>query len=264
MRTSQRRAAFGQVLDPVTLVSESGQVEAALAGERAADADLQRLQGLYHAEAASSLKMVQAAQSEQVRARTQYQAATSAFTAHWGALARLPAEQREQLIQHAASGNHLLIRASLLGRRALDVMPDAATLEVDGLVVPARVVGALPESAADLQTASLLLEVSAVPEGLGPGARVPVTLLSGERTGVWIPDGSLVYDAQGARVFRQLAAGAGGRWQYEGAPVELLQKQAAGWLVRGVTKEDLVVTGGVGALWTLQSANALSDNDDDD
>src|SRR6202012_2365323 len=163
LKSSSQGVALGQVLDPSMLVSEFGQVEAAMASQRAADADFARLQGLYHAEAASSLKMVQAAQSEQIRARTQYQAASSVFTAHWGAIARLPAEQRDQVIQHAATGGHLLVRASILGRRSIDVVPTSASLDVDGLRVPARIVGVLAATsdARSLQSAGLLLEVTA-------------------------------------------------------------------------------------------------------
>jgi hypothetical protein len=268
MKLSQREVAFGQVLDPSTLVTEFGQAEAAMASQRAADADLQRLQGLYHADAASSLKMVQAAQTEQIRARTQYQAAFSTFTAHWGAIARLPAEQREQTIQHAASGSHLLVRASILGRRSIDVLPTSAALEVDGLQVPARVIGILSPAAAgdvqNLQNPGLLLDVSAAPQGLGPGARVAVTLSSQERSGVWIPDDSLIYNEHGARVFKQIdGTPAHEKWQYVEVPVELVQRQSHGWLIKGVSKDDMIVVGGAGSLWSLQSANTASDDDDD-
>jgi hypothetical protein len=275
MKVARRTAAFGQVLDPTTLVSDFGQVEAAQASERAANADLERLQGLYRAEATSSLKMVQAARSEQIRARTQYQAASSTFTAHWGAVAKLPADQRDLMIQHAANGRHLLVRASILGRQSLDTIPVIASLEVDGLQIPAHVVGALAQGSSDFQSASLLLEVDTAPQGLGPGARMPVRLVSAQRTGAWIPDDAIVYGEQGAHVFKQIdaakpgtaaqhaaAAKDGETWQYAEVPVELLQKQAAGWLVRGLMKEDQIVVRGVGALWTLQSPDVEADDDD--
>ena len=257
-------AAFGLVLDPSVLVSESGQVEAALASERAASANLERLQGLYRAEAASSLKMVQTAQSEQIHARSEYRAALSAFTSHWGALAKLPAAERGQIIERAASGSHLLVHASLLGRRSLDATPVAASVDVDGVRIPARVVGVLPRSSSEFQNAGLLLEVSAAPQGLGPGARVPVTLMSAQRTGVLIPDDAIVYGEHGPRVFKQLAAGAAQKWRYVDVPIELLERQSQGWLVHGVAIDDLIVVRGAGALWSLQSANVLSADEDDD
>jgi hypothetical protein len=269
MKLARHLSAFGQVLDPTTLVSDFGQVEAAQASERAANADLERLRGLYQAEAASSLKMVQAAQSEQIRARTQYQAAASTFTTHWGALAKLPAEQRDLIIQRAASGNHLLVRASVLGRQTIDTTPAIASLEVDGLQIPAHVVGALAPGASDFQSAGLLLEVDTAPQGLGPGARMPVNLESTQRSGTWIPDDAIVYDEQGAHVFKQLPAAAKPaeksveKSQYAEVPVELLQKQAGGWLVRGLTNDDQIVIRGAGALWSLQSANVAADDDDD-
>jgi hypothetical protein len=35
-------------------------------------------------------------------------------------------------------------------------------------------------------------------------------------------------------------------------------------LINGVSKDDMIVVGGAGSLWSLQSANTASDDDDDD
>jgi hypothetical protein len=264
-KVSQRREALGQVLDVSSLVADFGQLEAAAASERGARAELERLQGLYKADAASSLKMVQAAQTEQVRARTQYEVALSTCISRWSAIARLPAEQQRQMIDRAADGHHLLVRASLLGRQSIGEIPQSATLQVDGIEVPAQVIGVTSQGSADLQSAGVLLEVSSMPAGLGPGARFPVTLMLAHRNGVLVPDAALVYGVRGAGVFKQMDdSGARDRWRYVEVPVELLERQTGGWLVGGIASADLVVVRGAGALWSLQAVNATGANEDDD
>ncbi|MBV8853441.1 MAG: hypothetical protein JOY91_08565 [Sinobacteraceae bacterium] len=257
--------AFGQVLDPASLVAEQGQVQAAQVAERTAAADLKRLQGLYKAEASSSLRMVQTAEAEQTRAHSQYRAALATFTEHWGRLARLPAGQLEQLIDHASSGTHLLVRASLLGQQSVGALPQAAWLEVDGVKVAAQVLDVLPQGASEVQGAALLLEVTSPPRGLGPGARVPVTLLYNAQRGVVLPAAAVLYTEHGAYVYRQSTGNGAGRFRFAAVPVELLQRVSAGWLMRGVDAEDLIVVQGAGALWSLSqqpSSSAAADDDD--
>jgi len=262
---AQHWSALGQVLDASAIVADFGQLDAAAASERAADAELQRLQGLYRADAASSLKMVQSAQAEQVRARTQHEVALAACVARWAPIARLPEEQRHQMIQHAASGQHLLVRASLLGRQSIGQLPESAMLQVDGMQVPARVLGITAQGSADLQSAGILLLVSAAPAGLGPGARIPVTLMMAARSGVVVPDAALIYGTHGARVFKQLMGGSGKEtWHYVEVPIDLLERQADGWLVRGVSSADLIVVRGAGALWSLEAANLAAGPQEDD
>jgi hypothetical protein len=254
--------AFGQVLDPASLVAEAGQLQAAQAAERAAAAELKRLQGLYKAEASSSLRMVQAAAAEQTRAHSQYRAALATFTEHWGRLSRLPASQLEQLIDYASKGTHLLVRASLLGQQSVGALPQGAWLEVDGVKVAAQVLDVLPQGSSEVQGAALLLEVTGPPRGLGPGARVPVTLLYNAQSGVVIPASAVLYTERGACVYRQTAGDGADRLRFAQVPVELLQRLSAGWLVRGVGAGDLIVVQGAGALWSLAqpSANAVDDN----
>jgi len=263
-QVSQHWDALGQVLDVSSLVADFGQLEAAAASERAAHAELERLQGLYKADAASSLKMVQAAQAEQVRARTQYELASSTCVSHWGAVTRLPPDQRRQLIDRAADGQHLLVRASLLGRQSIGALPQSAELQVDGIQVPAQVIGVTTQASADLQSAGVLLEVSSIP-GLGPGARIPVTLMMAPSNGVVVPDSALLYGVRGARVFKQApSTGSKDRWRYVEMPVQLLERQTGGWLVQGVSSSDLIVVRGAGALWSLQAVNVTSSDEDED
>jgi hypothetical protein len=262
-RSEPAVAAFGQVLDPSVLVVDAGQLEAARAGERATAAEVARLQALYRGEANASLKMVQAAQAEQVRARAQLDAATVAFATRWGALAKMPEATWRQLLDDVASVRCLLVRADLLGRRSLGELPQTARLDVDGVLLPARVLGTLAQ-AAETQGAGLLLQVERPPPGFGPGARVPVALESRSRSGMLVPASALIHAEDGTHVYRQLPQkDADGRWRYEAVKVELLQPRDDAWLVGGLDDEDLVVVHGAGVLWSLQGLDAAASDDDD-
>lgn len=256
-------AAYGQVLDPAALVADAGQLEAARADERAAAADLARLGGLYRGEAGASLKMLQAAQAEQARAQAQGAAAAAAFAQRWGPLAALAPAPRQQLIAAVAGGGRLLVRADLLGRRSLGELPQAAELDVDGVRVPARVLGAL-RTVGEVQGAGVLLEVAAAPPGFGAGARVPVVLAAGAESGLLVPASALIYDEHGAHVYRQLAEkGTRGELRYALTGVTLLQPQGADWLVGGLAQDALVVVDGAGVLWSLEGLGAGADHDED-
>jgi hypothetical protein len=263
-KPAQAIAAYGQVLDGAALVADAGRIDVAHAAERAASADATRLQGLYRGDAGASLKTLQAAQVEQARARADVDAAESAFSLRWGALAQRAPAQRRQTIDAVAAGKHLLVRADLLGRRSLGELPTAALLDVDGIGVPARVLGVLPQAAPDLQSVGVLLEVDAPPPGLGAGARIGVKLDGPTQTGVLVPASALVYAEDGAHVYVQLAKNAGdAKLKYAAAKVTLLQAQADGWLVSGIDDDDFVVVHGAGVLWSLQGIGVGAADDDD-
>lgn len=258
-------AAFGLVLDPSALVADAGQLDAARAAERASDADAARVQGLYRGGAGASLKNLQAAQAERARTRAQADAAAATFALHWGALATMAPAARQALVDAVAAGRTLLVRADLLGQRSLGELPHAARLDVDGITVPARVLGVMSQAAPELQSVGVLLRVDAAPRGFGAGARAPVTLEGESRSGVLVPASALVYGEQGVHVYRQVPAKAGERKRrYEAVAVTLRQAQGDAWLVDGLDARDLVVVDGAGVLWSLQGIGAASAGDDDD
>lgn len=263
VKTPQTLQAWGRVLDPAALVADAGQLDAARATERAAEADRLRLQGLYRGAAGASLKMLQAAQAEQVRAHAQVEAAGVTFALRWGPLATLAAAPRQQLIDAVAGGRRLLVRADLPGRSSLGELPTTAQLDVDGITVPAQVLGPMTQSG-DAQAVGVLLQVEAAPPGFGPGARIPVVLQAAARSGVLVPASALVYGEQGAHVYRQLAGkSADGKVQYAAVAVTLLQPQGEAWLVTGINDDAWVVVRGAGVLWSLQGLGAVPADDDD-
>jgi len=260
----ERIEALGLVLDATTLISEMGETTAAAAAEHSASAELVRLHGLYDGGAGASLKMLEAAQADQAKAQASAQLAAARFALHWGPLAALPAGAREKVIEASASGHSLLLRADLPGRHTLGVSPSKAVLDVDGIQVPGRVLGTLRQTT-ELQSVGLLIEVQSAPAGLGPGARVPVALMTAAHSGLLLPRDALLYDENGAYVYKQLTKKTDAeRARYAPVKVNLLLPYGDGWLVEGVDDDDYIVVHGAGMLWSLQGVGAHAvDNDDD-
>jgi multidrug efflux pump subunit AcrA (membrane-fusion protein) len=125
------------------------------------------------------------------------------------------------------------------------------------------VLGALRQTT-ELQSAALLIEVPNAPAGLGPGARIQVALLTAERSGMLLPRDALLYDENGAYVYKQLAKkSAAENARYSAVKVKLLLPYGDGWLVEGVDDDDNIVVRGAGVLWSLQGVGARQNDDDD-
>ncbi len=262
-KAPERIDGVGLVLDATALVSDMGETATATVAEHSASAELARLRALYQGGAGASLKMLEAAQADQARAQAQAQIAAARFTLHWGPLAALPADARRRVIEAATSGRTLLLRADLPGRHTLGASPSKAVLDVDGIQVPGRVLGVLRETT-ELQSVGLLIEVSNAPGGLGPGARVPVALMTAERKGLLLPRDALLYDESGAYVYKQLTKKTEvGKARYAPVKVRLLLPYGDGWLVEGVDDDDNIVVHGAGVLWSLQELGAQQHDDDD-
>jgi len=262
---AQRNEAIGLVLDPVALITEAGEVDAAAAAARAASAEVERAHGLYAAGAGTSLKALQAAQSEQARSRAQSDAAAAKFAVHWRAIAAMASGARQKLIEGLTAGTTLLIRADLPGRHAIGSLPESAVVSVDGLSVAARILG-VAATADESQSAGVLIEIHQPPAGLGPGARVPVTLVGSAHAGLLVPRGCVLYDEAGALVYKQLRKKGGDpATRYAPVRVTLLQQQGDGWVVQGIDDDDDIVIHGAAVLWSLQGivGHAAGDNDDD-
>ena len=262
-KAPQRIEALGLVLDATGLIADMGESAAAGAAEHSASAELKRLRALYEGGAGASLKMIDAAQSDQAKAQSQAQIAAARFAMHWGPLAALPAAARQKLIDAASSGRSLLLRADLPGRHSLGALPSKALLDVDGIQVPGRVLGVLRQTT-ELQSTGLLIEVPNAPAGLGPGARIPLALLTADRKGLLLPREALLYDENGAYVYKQLLKKSGaGNALYVPVKVNLLLPFGDGWLVDGVDDDDNIVVRGAGVLWSLQGVGSQPHDDDD-
>jgi hypothetical protein len=263
-KAPERLEALGLVLDATTLISDMGETTAASVAEHSASAEVARLHALYDGGAGASLKMLQAAQADQAKAQAQARIAAARFALHWGPLAALPVAARQKLIEASTSGRSLLLRADLPGRHSLGAHLSKAVLDVDGIQVPGRVLGALRQTT-ELQSVGLLIEVQSAPAGLGVGARVPVALLTAERGGLLLPRDAVLYDENGAYVYKQLTKKTEAeKARYAPVKVNLLLPYGDGWLVEGVDDDDNIVVRGAGVLWSLQGVGAHAIDDDDD
>jgi hypothetical protein len=261
-KPAERIAAFGQVLDPSALISELGEVDASRAAERAASAEVARLQGLYKAGASASLKNLEAAEAEQAKAHAEAEAASTRFSLRWAPLAVANAK-RQKLVDAVASGKSALVRVDLPGRQSVGAVPDSATIDIDGIAVKGDVLGALTQ-ASDAQSASLLVAIADPPKGLAVGTRVAVSLAGAAKAGFLVPRGAILYEEGGAFVYHELASKPGDdKTSYARKSVTLLMPSGDGWLVGGLDDDDRIVVHGAGVLWSLEGVGEMPADDDD-
>lgn len=259
----ERIESVGLVLDPTTLVSDMGDMAAAGVAARSAQAEVARLQRLYGDGAGASLKVLEAAKAEEAKAAAQSRLTVARFTQHWGPVTTLPLAEREKFLEAVAQGQSLLLRADMPGRHSVGSLPETAQLDVDGIQVSGSVLG-VTRQADETQSVGLLIGVENAPAGLGPGARVPVALMMAKRSGLLLPRDAVLYDEQGAYVFKQVTGKTNqGKALYTRVNVKLLLGQGDRWLVDGVDDDDEIVVAGAGVPWSLQGADGLvADNDD--
>ena len=258
-----RIASVGLVLDSTVLVADLGDLAASETSARTARAEVTRLQGLYADHAGASLKTVEAARVEAVKATAQARLTAARFAQHWAPLASLSPTHRNTIVMQVTRGRALLLRADLPGRHSLGSLPDEAELDVDGIQVHGRVFGFLRQTD-ETQSLGLLVGVENPPAGLGPGARMPVSLLMARRSGVVLPREAVLYDERGPYVFKQLTRSDGENSRYERCNVTLILRRGGGWLVSGVEDDDDIVMEGAGVIWSLQGTDARAVDDDDD
>ncbi|HEX4269401.1 MAG TPA: hypothetical protein VHY36_16050 [Steroidobacteraceae bacterium] len=255
--------AFGRVLDPSQLVADAGRLDSSRAAAQAAGAETARLKGLYRG-ANASLKALQAAEAAEVEAQVRVREAQAELLLRWGPLAQLDDAQRARLIGQLAAGRQLLLRADLPGRHSLGAIPKQALVDVDGVEVPAHVLGPLPQAAQQMQSVGLLLQIVSPPAGLGAGAQLPVMLEGSVLDGCVVPAGALLYGEQGAYVYHLLPDKAkDGDARFASQPVTLVQRVGDGWLVTGLQTGDRIVVRGAGVLWSMQGLGNISDEDTD-
>jgi hypothetical protein len=250
--------AYGLVVDPVTLVTDIGRMESTQAAWLAAQADVARLAGLYRDNLNASLKSLQLAQAQASETGAQARAAAATFALQWGPVAALGAEERHALIDALSANRQVLVRAGLPGHPLADSVGPRALLEIDGVNVAAHVLGSLQRTDPQLQGAAWLLAVDRAPQGLRPGAHVRVLLERAPVKGLLVPAVALLYDEQGAYVYRNVGRNTGGKHQYEAVAVQLLSAMGEGWLVSGLNASDAIVVDGAGVLWSLQGIGTFS------
>jgi hypothetical protein len=264
VKVPERTAALGVVLDATSLLSDASERAVAEAQQQAVSAEASRLRALYKAGAGTSLKTLEAAQAEEAKARAEADLAVARFTQHWGPLTKESPATRQLQLDAVTSGRSLLVRADLPGQHVVGALPARAVLDVDGIEVPGRVLGPLVQFS-DSQSAGLLLQIDHPPLGLAAGARIPIALYGSERAGMLLPREAILYDENGAYVYKQVAARtAAEKTRYLPVKVALLMPYGDGWLVHGVDDDDEIVVHGVGVLWSLEGVGARAADDEDE
>ena len=256
-------AALGLVLDPTALLSDLGDSSSTAAAAHSAALEMSRLHALFEGGAGASQKMLDAAQAEQSKTQAEAELAAARLSLHWGPVLSQAAGVRQKTIDGAVSGRELLLRADLPGRHSLGATPAKALIDVDGIEVPGQILGALRQSN-ESQSVGLLIEIHNPPPGLGPGARVPVKLMAAQKSGMLLPREAILYDENGAYVYKRSAKTADGKLSYLPVKVTLLLPYGDGWLVNGVDNDDDIVVRGAGVLWSLQGVGNHAVDDDDD
>jgi hypothetical protein len=259
----ERIAALGLVLDGTALLSDLGESTAAAAAAHSAAAEVSRLHGLFEGGAGASQKMLEAAQAEQAKTQADAELTAARLSLHWGPLFASKSAPRQNIIEAVTSGRGLLLRADLPGRHSLGAMPSKALIDVDGIEVPGVILGTLRQST-ESQSVGLLIEIKNPPPGLSPGARLPVSLVAAQKSGMLLPRDAILYDENGAYVYKRSAKAADGRLNFLPVKVTLLLPYGEGWLVSGVDDDDDIVVRGAGVLWSLQGVGSHAVDDDDD
>lgn len=258
-----RERAIGRVLDSSRLLADSGELQASRAAELAASAELSRTSKLYRNQANASLKMLETARVNAARARSDVRTESAQFRLRWGPIAAMKPDARKRLIDACSRGDAVLLRADLPGRNSIGKLPTGAIVEVDGIEVPGSVLGVVRQ-ASGVQSVGMLIELRHAPDGLAPGARLPVFLLQAEHSGLLVPRDAMIYDETGTYVYTQLARTAGStKTEYAPVKVTLLRRYGDGWLVKGLHKDDKVVVHGAGVLWSLQAIGSQTEEDED-
>ena len=116
--------------------------------------------------------------------------------------------------------------------------------------------GPLPRTDAQSQSAGWLLQIDHGPPGLGPGARATVRLQEPPRSGVLVPAAALMYGEQGTYVYRQVGGESATR-AVRGRAGQAAAARGRGWLVDGLGRADSIVVQGAGVLWSLQGISTL-------
>lgn len=264
MKVPERTAALGVVLDATSLLSDASEHAIAQAQQQAVAAEAARLRGLYKVQAGPSLKMLETAQAEETKARAEADLAAARFAQRWGPLAKESPAMRQLQLAAVSSGRSLLVRADLPGQHLPGALPARAVLDVDGIEVPGRVLGPLVQFS-DSQSAGLLLQIDHPPLGLAAGARIPISLYGAERSGMLLPRDAILYDENGAYVYKRAAPGRPAeKTRYVPVKVELLMPYGESWLVHGVDDDDEIVVHAVGVLWSLEGVGARAADDEDE
>lgn len=248
-------AALGQVLNPQTWLSSIAELRAAEARAETSAEEAQRLQRLYGASHNTSLKALQAAQTQASADRLQRDLLRQRLRLDWGAgLAGLKPAQQARLSARLVHGETVLVRADAPRANPGDAFAAASLQALDGgPAIPAQIIGRAPTVAPTLQAPAWLLRVDgAGADALRPGQALQVWLQSpgSIEAAIQIPEAAIVrIDGQPFAFVRTAAD------EFRSYALTLLAPRGDGWAAStAIEAGAALVVGGADALWWAQQA----------
>lgn len=242
----QEKTAYGELLDPdslITLYSDLAAAEFALTASRA---EYERLKVLHEKSRTASRRALESAEAQYRTDALRVRTARRRIIDDWGAsLADIDAASRESLLDRLVRRQTVLARVQLPAREALSAGPTSAAIVAfgaDGRRLQADEVVVAPKVDAQLQGQAFLLRFDS-PEGdLRPGASVTAYLrVPGEpRRAVVLPRASVIrFEGQAWVYVRH------DEETFARRAVELDRPTAAGWLATdGISAGEEVVVAG--------------------
>jgi|GEM_PF-1481877 len=255
--------ATAQVLDGLTLVTGLADLRAAQATADASQAELQRLEQLYKADTNAALKNVEAARAQAIGDNGRVQTLQAQLISSWGAgIARMKANEREQLTQGLLAGTLVLVRAELINApTAFTASTIRMKLLNDEATLNGKLIGALPQTNAQTLGKSYLISTQPTKEWeLQAGQMLSVELQDATRTtsGIKLPRAAVLRWQGKQWAYIETAAG-----HYEREALTVSQWLDDAVLVSaGIKPGDKVVVSGAGLLLGAELKPANSDKEE--
>ncbi len=199
--------AWGRLLDPLPLVSQSGELSSAEAALAASRAEFDRVSTLQAEGGNASRRAVEAAGAQLRTDEARLAVARGQLRLAWGeAIAALPAADRASLAERMIAGQEAIARVSMPAGPATVAHPAGASVALlgDGRApLPATAVLQAPAVDPTSLGPTFLLQLAARDAPLRPGAAVTARLDDGRpaRAGVIVPAGAVVQAAGAAWIF---------------------------------------------------------------
>lgn len=234
--------AFARVLDPTPLFDLALARSTAASSAERARRERVRVRRLSRGEDNASVRELEAAEDEDLRARLGFDAAQARLAAAWGdAVADLP--DLDALLTRLANRSAALARIDVPAGIEVHGDPSALTITTATQrpdAVPAHLLGALPATDPVLQGAAWLALIDSRPPPFGTALHAHLSFPGRSMHGVVVPASAIVRLDGEACVYVELAAGT-----YERRAIDTSRPHGRDWLVGDPLRpgDRVVVTG---------------------
>ena len=227
-------AVYGSVLAPAPLIDLFRQIAAAREAVEISNESLDRAEKLFASGELVARKDVQAAKTQQAKDHAILRGLEDRLVLEWGQrFSAMNAAERTKLLEDLLGGRQALIRLSVSRGEPLVTSPLAARLHLFGHErEPFRCTVILPAPATDpafqSKTFLGLLDTRAAPLAAGLMLTGALELTGDPRTGLFVPQGAVVFYLGSAWVYRKT-----GDKDFERVGISTATPVAGGWFVEG-------------------------------